>query len=131
LTALRRFPRVLLHNSTPVQYYTLDTQNAICGPFTASQLIEMLEDGCLSAAIPAAAEGDASWRALDELLPTLKADFEREVHAVLQTGPPTSQLMMNLLKEDGDFPRPRKQRRLHQGTRAPTSAGRNPHFPYR
>jgi hypothetical protein len=114
-----------------VQYYTLDTENAICGPFTASQLIEMLEAGCLSAAIPAAAEGDASWRALDELLPTLKADFEREVHAVLQTGPPTSQLMMNLLKEDGDFPRPRKPRRNSQAARTPSSAGRNPHFPYR
>lgn len=94
-----------------MHYYTLDSDNAICGPFTAPQLVEMLKTNAITLATPAAAEGDESWSALNELLPALDEEFRREVHAVLETGPPTSALMMKLLKEDGDFPHPVKPRR--------------------
>ena len=94
-----------------MNYYTLDARNAICGPFTAPQLMEMLQAGGLTHATPAAAEGDISWTVLGDLLPILHEDFKREVHSVLETGPPTSPVMLELLKSDADFPRPRKPRR--------------------
>jgi|GEM_PF-2841386 len=90
-----------------MHYYTLDGQNAICGPFTAPQVVEMMEIGTLSPATEAAAEGDAAWRPLNELLPALRAEFQQEVLLAIETGPPTSPLLKKLLKEDGEFPRPR------------------------
>jgi hypothetical protein len=93
-----------------MNYYTLDTEtNVICGPFTAPQLLEMRETSALSDATPAAVEGAASWGVLGDLLPVLHEDFDREVHAVLENGPPTSAELLKLLKEDGDFPRPRQK----------------------
>lgn len=98
-------------DTTIMHYYTLDSDNAICGPFTAPQLVEMLKTNAITHSTPAAAEGDESWSALNDLLPALDEEFRREVHAVLETGPATSPLMMKLLKEDGDFPHPLKPRR--------------------
>ena len=92
-------------------YYTLNAENAICGPFTAPQLIEMLKTNALNPGVPAAAEGDSVWRDLSELLPALEEEVQREVLAILKTGPPTSPLMEKLLREDGEFPRPVKRQR--------------------
>jgi hypothetical protein len=98
----------------PMPYYTLNTENnAVRGPFTASQLLELLNSHELSESTPAAPEGADSWSVLGDLRETLREEFEQEVHAVLQSGPPSSPLIRRLLKEDGHFPfaRPRGRTR--------------------
>lgn len=98
-----------------MQYYTLDRDNAICGPFSAQHLVEMLNTNAIAQATPAAKEGDEAWSVLNDFLPALREEFNREVRAVLETGPPTSPLMLKLLKEDGVFPHPIKPRRVPAG----------------
>ncbi len=90
-------------------YYTIDHANAVCGPYTPRQLLDLWQDGAVTEDTEAAVAGDSVWQPLKVLLSLVRDDaetktvpledahFYRHVRAAMETGPPTSPVLLKLL----------------------------------
>jgi len=106
-----------------MDYYTLiEGETTASGPFTAAELLRQHESGSLPETTLAAAAGDSYWQPLPSIISVARADYDESLTApavldtekiifdAMETGPPTTPLLLRLLKEDGHaYPVPRKK----------------------
>ena len=108
-----------------MHYYALiDGETNTLGPYTPGELLRAHDDGTFPDGTLGAAAGDSFWQPMPSILRLARVDYEQSLkpkeeldhesmiaHAI-QSGPPTSPVLLQLLREDGHaFPIPRKKHR--------------------
>ena len=102
-----------------MEYYILNADYSLSGPFAPGCVMAMHSAGRISAETPAAVAGDSCWQPFADLLPVVSyeaalpdpaaaaGDFDTQIAAARNSGPPTPAVLMKLLEEERQFPRPR------------------------